>query len=491
MNRLMKMCIGLGVFIVMASGAVANARPLSLRGAWERMAKVGPGYAIAQHRHQAAMNDHRSKRLSFYLPKLSFNFMVPSFSNNELNQDIPTGDSLNPYRRELSTSEMTNLSGALSLSQAVFTGGRLEVSGELLRQKRIANLSPDFRSDLGGLNVRFSQPLFQPSTERDALKEARLELRRSDVEYKQARWEALMAVTRAYGGWLMAIQDELAARLEAERTKYEAEAGQAKYEAGSLMEAALIGLQSAALDAEIEHLDATARRKDAETGLAAEIDWPLGDSLVAPDSLPDLDVLLGHGPRLPSGRDSLAAISKAQLDLETSDFRLRQQKSRGGLDGTLNANWSKQQEDETILATDSTSSFNTGRWGVSLQLSIPVWDGGAQRAAVQSAQLAVEESEANLKKARREAENELASARRRFETFRRKLDLKHQEMVIAGRARSTADRKYEDGLLSEAEYLESKVTAVKARRGYLEIKRDYIIAYLEVQNLFVHTVPPL
>lgn len=491
MNRWTGWLWGMGLIAATAVPAAGQPRPLSLRAAWERMAASGPAYAIARHRHQAALNDHRSKRLSFYLPKLSFDFTAPAYSNNEENQDIPTGDTLNPYTRRLSKSEITNYSGGLSLSQAVFTGGRLEVTGQLLRQRRLANLNPDYRSNLGGLSLRFSQPLFQPSAERDALREAELQLRRSDVDYTQARWEALIEVTRAYGDWLIAMQDEVAAKMEAERTSYEAEAGQAKYESGTLKEAELITIQSTALDAEIEHLDAVAHRSDLETALAAEIDWPLGDSLVAPDSLPDLEVVLGQAPTLPQGHDSLAAIVKAQIELRTQNFRLNQQKSRGGLDGTLNANWSKQQEDETSLATDRTNNFETGRWGVSLQLSIPVWDGGAQGAAVQSAQLAVEEAQANFKKASREAENELASARRRFETFRRKLDLKHQEMVIAARAQSNADRKYEDGLLSEAEYLQAQITRVKARRGYLETKRDYIISYLELQNLFVNATPPL
>jgi len=491
MSRTIAVLAGILTLVPATAGPAAAATNLSLRGAWVRMADRGPEYAMARHRHEAAENNHRAKRLGFYLPKLSFDFTVPTYTNDELNQDVPTGDPLNPYRRQLSSQEMTHLSGALSLSQAVFTGGRLEASGELLRQRRLSNISPDYRSSLGGFTIRFSQPLFRPSVERAELKEAEMELRRSDIDFAEARWQALISITKGYGDWLAAIRDERLAELAAERARLEAAAGEAKYEAGTLKEADLITLRSEQFDAEIAYLDAQSTRTDAEIGLAALIDWPIGDSLRPADSLPDLEPLLGEAPRRPEGTDSLTAIVKAQLELDRQQFALHQQKSRGGLDGTFAANWSKQKEDETALATDSTRSFNTGRWGVSLTLSIPVWDGGAQRAAVQSAELAVEEAEASFKKARREAENHLASAQRRFDTYRRKLDLKHQEMLIAARAQANADRKYEEGLLSDSEHLQAQITAITAEKEYLETKRDYIVAYLDLQNLFVHTRPPL
>jgi outer membrane protein TolC len=257
-----------------------------------------------------------------------------------------------------------------------------------------------------------------------------------------------------------------------------------------MKESELIQRKSAQFDTEIAHLDATAARKDAEVRLAALIDWPMTDSLVPADSILDLRSVLGHDPIAPTDPDSLVAVEEARLELERQKFALAEQKSQGGIDGTLNANWSAQQEDETSLDTDQTSTFNTGQWGINLQLSVPIWDGGAQGAAVQSAQLAVEEAESNFKRARREAANAHAAAERKFETLQRKLDLKRQEVDIARQGETHARSKYADGLLSDAEHLEAQITAAEAEKDYLETKRDYIVAYLELQNLFVNTRPP-
>jgi outer membrane protein TolC len=469
----------------------ASADTLTLRGAWVRLAEYGPEYAVAKHRHEAAENNYRSKRLGFYLPRLSFDFTVPAYSRDESTDDIPTGDTLNPYTRALVLRETTNLTGGLSLSQAVLTGGQLSVSGQLWQERRLLNLGPDFRSRWGGLQVQFSQPLFKPSQERGDLRRSQFELSRADIEFGQARWNSLISVTRAYADWLAAIRGEELAALSAEKSRFEANAAQAKYESGTLKESDLIQRQSDRFDAEIAYLDAAAARKDAEVRLAALIDWPAGDSLLPADSLLDLGNVLGHRPAAPSGSDSLAAVETARLELESRKFALAEQKSQGGIDGTLNANWSTQQEDETSLDTDRKTTFNTGRWGVNLEVSVPIWDGGAQGAAVQSAQLAVEEAEANYKKARREAENALVSARRKFETLERKLDLKRQEVAIARQGEEHARSKYADGLLSDADHLQAKITAAQAAKDYLETKRDYIVAYLDLQNLFVNTRPPL
>ena len=128
--------------------------------------------------------------------------------------------------------------------------------------------------------------------------------------------------------------------------------------------------------------------------------------------------------------------------------------------------------------------INTRGWGVSLNVRVPVWDGGAGNAAVKAAEFEAEQARLEYEQAVRDARARIASLLNDLNVSYQRLDIIRRQVELARNRLSIAETRFQDGQISEISYLESRVFFHQQRDRYLEELKTYLTKRMELEYEF-------
>ena len=128
------------------------------------------------------------------------------------------------------------------------------------------------------------------------------------------------------------------------------------------------------------------------------------------------------------------------------------------------------------IKTDfSHENIDTKGWGISLNFSLPLWDGGSSGAAVKAANLQAEQAKLEFEKTRQDTKAEIVNLINTLDVSYRRLDIMKKQIDLARNRLDIAQTRFDDGRISQIEFLDAKKTYLETKVNYLEELKTYLL----------------
>lgn len=467
---------------VMLSASTA-AVTIELKQAWDRALHHSSRGAIIEGDLEVVRQEYNARRINFLLPRVSINGSIPSYSVNESFRFFG-GSS----QKSLFKTTDFDFNSSIQLDQSLITGGDFSVTANLTRNdarypNTRSNTDINELSKQGFFDFRFVQPLLKPSDPKFELKNKKDDLQLARIRRHEESTALKAEVTEAFMGVLeMSLRTKIAAdRISAARTR--AAIDTAKYYDGIITEEEWLQSTSSLLDAELEKFDIENKTDQQQRALASLLDAKPDEKLetVWPDA---------GEPLTEQTRTRLTGNWRESLPLKKAEYEYRKQdRSAGyaassrGLTGNFSANYSLGRGE---IRTDGfpNDDIKTNSWGVSLNLTYPIWDGGAAGAAVKAAQLAAEKSRLEFQRTSNSVRADIVDIINRIDISQRRLQVLKQQIGLSENRLSIAKFRFDDGQLSESDFLNVRIVFYEASIKYLEELKNYFLAGIELEGKY-------
>ena len=434
---------------------------------------------------EVARQEYNARRVTFLLPKVSINSSLPSYSVDESFRFFGGATEKSLFK----TTDF-DFSSNIQLDQSLITGGDLRITANLLRSdSKYPNTAQtggviNENTNQGFFDFNFTQPLLQPSTAKHELNN-----RKDDLEIARlARIEEVTKlrkeVTEAYLGVLeVSLNSEIAAS-KVEAARLTGNIDSLKFVDCVLSEEDWLMSASALLDAELEQFDVENQTKEQHRLLISLLDMDVDEKIET--SIP---VVTDQW----TSAQSQALVSRwtESVPLQKSSFQYRKQRRAAdfaaanyGIQGNLAANYSFGRGTVEYEAQDD-DDIKTNSWGISINLTYPLWDGGASGASVKAARLSAEKARLEHERTEKAAKAEIVNLLNGIDVSTRKLTVLEKQIELAGNKLDIAKYRLDDGQISRTEYLESYIFFLEARMKYLGELKNYLVDKLDLEGKFI------
>ena len=136
----------------------------------------------------------------------------------------------------------------------------------------------------------------------------------------------------------------------------------------------------------------------------------------------------------------------------------------------------------SAMSNDWALDNENNSWTVGLNLSIPIFTGGATRARVQKAQVSLNKARLELDRGRDNIAKEIKSVRLRLDESHERITSARATLGAAEKAFSIADATAKTGLTTQLQLKDSRIALDQATTGYYSAVCEYLVAYFEWQK---------
>jgi len=462
---------------VLLGPADAGAQALSLDSAIDTALKRSSRGAIIREKKDIAESNYRAKRINFYVPLLTINGALPSYNVDQSYKFFGAS-----FRRQLYKTSDFGLNSYFKLQQSLLTGGNLSMTANLTSTRnRYPDTDPtaplgsflNERGEQGYFDFRLVQPILKPSNAKNELNDRHDDFDLSRLTMMEEETGLEKEVTEAYIGLLQGeIEDSLeAVKLDAAGIK--AETDSVKWQDGVITAEARLATASAKLDSELARREAADKLSEQERALALLLDYPVDGRIEVEEPR-----IVGHPTpeelaRMTRDWEKSVAVRKAVCNQLRAKRTASYAAAGHGLTGDLTAGYSAGRG-KIRYQNSPDNNINTNGWGVSLNLSYPIWDGGAASAAAQAARSEANRAELELAKAKQTAQADVTRLANQVDVGYKRLGIMASQIAIAKEKRAIARERYDDGRISRYELLQSEADWLDARDKYLEELKTYL-----------------
>lgn len=472
----------------------AAAEPMTLDKTLDRLVNESTRGRILAGQLEVAQAKFKAERIGYYLPEISFNTTAPSYMLSQ-NYDTYYGFP-DPF-----LFKRTNISGNanIRLRQKVITGGEITLESQYdMRNDQYPSpvyIGQDFRDiagfdvatdkrRLGNLYLQFSQPIFQSSPTRSSYLQTRDNLDKAQVQWLMDKTNLEREGITAYFDYLSADIDRQSAVCQSDLAAFNAQWDSVKFAGGLITEESWVASRSKRLEKQLGIYDAEAAFQEKANDYKHLLDIPAETEAtleIPPVAVPPTPE---ESQRFLDNADKSAETQMAAANLQAAERTLDNTRSSYGVNATLNASYAVGRGTVTQSKPEKEieDKIDTRDWRVSVDLSYPIWDGGASGASVHSQELAYESARLEYAAAERSARNKMTILLKRIEINHSKLVLIEQELALAEKKLRDAEGRHTQGLLSDGGLLENRSAWLDTRKKQLTTLKSYYLDLTELEK---------
>jgi len=483
---------GLGFFIlilIFVAVSSVNAVEMTLDDALNVALNKTPRGGIIKGNLEVAQQQYNAKKINFYLPSISINGSLPSYSEDESYRFFGGATEKSLYKtRDL------GFNSFIRLEQSLLTGGDLEVTANLTKNDERYPLTSeagvfiDENNEQGYFNFSYKQPLLKPSDSKYELKNLKDDREIAFYTKMQDEGELRNEVTTAYMGILRTrLQLEISSE-KVEQARLQVEIDSAKFIDGVISEEDFLENKAALLDAELESFEAetSTNEKNRELAQLLDIDPSKTIDPVEPTIFENINER--RGQRMIENWENCVAIKIAEHQYYKSKREADYSAGSHGLTGDLTANYSfgrgtiKRDIDGTDVGDDD---INTNSWGVSLNFTYPIWDGGSSGASVKAARFQSDQARLEFESKEKSAKAEIINLVNGLDVSYRRLEIIKKQIDLADIKLKIAESRFQDGQISQVEFLGNKIFYLETKDRYLEELEKYLTNRFDLESKFI------
>ena len=343
------------------------------------------------------------------------------------------------------------------------------------------------KRNAGTFTFTFTQPLLKPS-------DAKHELANSSDDLKIARLEKVLETASLKKEVVEAFFGVLRSEISIKKSEDQLKSAQLKIAIdsmklidGLIAEEDWLETNSELLDAELSNYEALGEKSEKVRNLNVLLDSDVSNvfSLERPEinNHPDDSEIEQYINRW----QDCIEIKKENTKFDKADRAADYASSSHGLTADISANYGLERGDVEIFDTrfgTSTSDLETDSWGVSLNFTFPLWDGGASGASVKAARLAADQARLEFEKAQKSSRSEIVSLTIKLSVSYRKLSILQKKIETAKRKLDIAQSRLDDGQISMLTFLENHVTYLEEKDKYLEEMMNYFLTRFDLEGMY-------
>ncbi len=412
--------------------------------------------------HQRNQQDLASSRVQLTTARAPFAFnmnadlTVPRFTGLS---DTQENIALETRVREESTDVL--YSGDLIMTQRLRHLGQFTLTSAALRRDFSSNRRADYLDYSGSTRLFYQRDILGQPREEIALKRAEHSLQSARLNFDRLRLQLEGQVIDDYYGLVQSVRELEIEEQRLAQSRANLELAQRKFEVGLIAEVEALRLQ-------VEMLQAEATYDQAQTDIESRRDIlreTLGLDVWAPLEI-DTEVQYEIYPidaqrALEIGLARRTDMKRAEIFEEINALNLEETRRRNGINATFGANVSMRGHGSEV--GDVRDNFERNRWGVDLQITLPLIDSGQRQANVSQARIALEQSRIGREQQRRQIIQQIRDATRRVHEAERQIDLRQAALEFAQRTYDVEQSRFELGLADSQQLLQAQGNLTQAR----------------------------
>ena len=412
--------------------------------------------------HQINQQTLASNRTQLTAAQAPFTFgmdafvTAPSFTGL---RDTQENVALQTRVREENTD--VSYSGNLRMTQRLRQLGQFTLTSVALRRDFSSNRREDFLDYSGSTRLAYERDILGQPSEEIALKRAEHSLQSARLNFDRQRLQLEGQVIDDYYGLVQSVRELEIEEQRLAQSRANLELAQRKFEVGLIAEVEALRLQ-------VEMLQAEATYDQAQTNIESSRDLlreTLGLDVWAPLAI-DTEVQYEIHPidaqrALEIGLARRTDMKRAEIFEEINALNLAETRRRNGINATFGANVSMQGRGPEV--GDVSDTFERNRWGVDLQITLPLIDSGQRQANVSQARIALEQSRLGHEQQRRLIIQQVRDATRRVHEAERQIDLRQAALEFAQRTYDVEQSRFELGLADSQQLLQAQGNLTQAR----------------------------
>ena len=412
--------------------------------------------------HQINQQTLASNRTQLTAARAPFGFNVnadvtsPSFTGLS---DTQENIALETRVREESSD--VSYSGNLRMTQRLRHLGQFTLNTTALRRDFSSNRRADFLDYSGSTRLFYERDLLGRPSEELQLKGAEYGLQSARLNFDRQQLQLEGQVIDDYYSLVQSVRELEIEEQRLAQSRANLELAQRKFEVGLIAEVEALRLQ-------VEMLQAEATYDQAQTNIESRRDIlreTLGLDVWAPLEI-DTEVQYEIYPidaqrALEIGLARRSDMKRAEIFEEIRALELEDTSRRNGINATVGANVSMRGHGSEI--GDVSDNFERNRWGVDLQITLPLIDSGQRQANVSQARIALEQSRLGREQQRRLIIQQIRDATRRVHEAERQIDLRQAALEFAQRTYDVEQSRFELGLADSQQLLQAQGNLTQAR----------------------------
>ena len=440
--------------------------------------------------HQIDQQNLDNSRVQLTAAQAPFTFgmdafvTAPSFTGL---RDTQENVALQTRVREENTD--VSYSGNLRMTQRLRHLGQFTLTTAALRRDFSSNRREDFLDYSGSTRLAYERDILGQPSEEIALKRAEHSLQSARLNFDRQRLQLEGQVIDDYYDLVQSVRELEIEEQRLAQSRANLELAQRKFEVGLIAEVEALRLQVEMLQAEATYdqaqTDIELRRDLLRETLGLDVWEPLEiDTEVQYEILP-----IDAQRALEIGLARRTDMKRAEIFAEINELNLAEARRRNGINATFGANVSMQGRGPEI--GDVSDTFERNRWGVDLQITLPLIDSGQRQANVSQARIALEQSRLGHEQQRRLIIQQVRDATRRVHEAERQIDLRQAALEFAQRTYDVEQSRFELGLADSQQLLQAQgnltqaqINALAAVIGYQrQLKNVRLATMAELKEL--------
>jgi len=461
----LSLILGLVPVALAQSQAAAPPAPMSLVECLKIAHANNLGHRINRANLESSHEQLRQAQAPFEF-NADAGFTLPSYSER---RDIVSNEAL--VARVRTEDVNFDYQGQVRLSQRVENLGEFSVTGTGRRTDFSSNRRQDFRESSGDLSFDYRQEIFTEPREELQLRQAELRLT-TDVG-SLSRQQVLLetSVTNSFYNLLQGIRQLQIQEQRLEQSQSALELAQRKFEIGLIAEVEALRLEVEKLRAEAEFAEAgtniESRRDELRQVLGLDMATPLEISTEVDYAL----IAVDEATAVAVGLDRRTDMENVLINRRLNEIGLQITKQSVGPSATLNARVNLTGRGPDL--GDVGSSLERSLLSASIQVNLPLVDGGQQRAIVRRAEIDLERSDLNVEQVRQQVILEIRGAVRSVHEAERQIGLLNAALEVAERNFEVEQSRFELGLADSQELLDAQTNLTQSRTSALNAVVSY------------------
>ena len=389
---------------------------------------------------------------------MNANVTAPSFTElRDTQENIAAADRIRVEQTEHS------YLGNLRMVQRLRYLGQFTLNTMALRRDFSSNrlAAENFLDYLGSTRLEFERDLLRQPSEEIVLKRAEHSLESARLNFDRQRLQLEGQVIDDYYDLAQSVRELEIEEQRLTQSRANLELAQRKFEVGLIAEVEALRLQ-------VEMLQAEATYDQAQTDIELRRDIlreTLGLDVWAPLEI-DTEVQYEIHPidaqrALEIGLARRTDMKRAEIFEEINALNLEETRRRNSINATFGANVSMQGRGSEISAVSD--NFERNRWGIDLQITLPLIDSGQRQADVSQARIALEQSRIGREQQRRLIIQQVRDATRRVHEAERQINLRQAALEFAQRTYDVEQSRFELGLADSQQLLQAQGNLTQAR----------------------------
>lgn len=378
---------------------------------------------------------------------INLNFIAPDYSKSV--KDFSTDTSITYY-----SSERLNYGSTLIINQPLPTDGNIYIRSGVSNTDfySISKRTPSLFTTIG-----IEQPLtalYGYNKVKSDLKIAKLNYESSKKSLKREELNIVYLVSNSFYNLLSAQKRSEIARLDFERQTEANDISQNKYKSGLIKEVDALQMEVDLAEAQNNYELSLINQGSNLNEFKQLIGINLNDSVSLSSEFTYDIVIVDPEKAVTLALENRLEIREQEIQIEQTKMNIKQQKSRGMIQSSLNMSLGKYGTSNQAISTPLTNALDISYtdfknrdpdYGIGFTVNVPILDFGENRARVKSAQARLAKNELQKTEIQRNIEREVRNLVADLNSSLKRLQLLEKNVIIAEKSFEITRQRYSDG----------------------------------------------